>query len=248
MLGGRPKPRPERPTGPVGDDDVAAVSAYLGSVTVEGFRGVGPEVRLDLVPGPGLTVVCGRNGSGKSTFAEALEVLLTGRLRRWEERSAVWREGWRCMHAAHAKVSADLLVEGTSGATTLVRQWADDARDVDQSEAWVQRPREPRAEMSSLGWEGALSSYRPFLSHSELETLLAQPKDLYDQLNSLLGLDDLEKAVKRLGQARREADQEVRATGKTAREALEVALDSCADERATERGTCWGRRPLTLTR
>jgi predicted ATPase len=30
-------------------------------------------------------LVIGRNGSGKSSFAEALEILVTGSLRRWEE-------------------------------------------------------------------------------------------------------------------------------------------------------------------
>ena len=40
----------------------------------------------------------GRNGSGKSSFAEGLEVLLTGDSLRWKERAAVWREGWRNLH------------------------------------------------------------------------------------------------------------------------------------------------------
>lgn len=53
-------------------------SVYLQDITVAGFRGIGPEVSLEAPPGPGLTVVVGRNGSGKSSFAEALEVLLTG--------------------------------------------------------------------------------------------------------------------------------------------------------------------------
>src|SRR5262249_12805499 len=39
--------------------------AYVASITVEGFRGVGPSVTLPLRPGPGLTLVVGRNGSGK---------------------------------------------------------------------------------------------------------------------------------------------------------------------------------------
>jgi AAA domain len=230
-VGQRPRPLPERPPRSAGEEDEPPVRAYLGAVTVEGFRGIGPPTVLRLEPGPGLTVVCGRNGSGKSTFAEALEVLLTGGLRRWEERSAVWREGWRCMHAPHARVSARLFVEGTAGPTTIERRWADDARDVGQSEAWVQRPRQARTTLATLGWGPAMSSYRPFLSHSELETLLAQPKDLYDQLNDLLGLDDLEKAAKRLAQARRDADQDVRAA-KGGKEALVVALAASADPRA----------------
>jgi ABC-type transport system involved in cytochrome bd biosynthesis fused ATPase/permease subunit len=63
--------------------------AYLQSLTVTGFRGIGEPATLSLTPGPGLTLVVGRNGSGKSSFAEALEVLLTGELRRWEKLSAV---------------------------------------------------------------------------------------------------------------------------------------------------------------
>src|SRR5580704_9119213 len=56
---------------------------YLRSVTVTGFRGIGARATLPVNPGPGLTLVVGRNGSGKSSFAEALEVLLTGDLKRW---------------------------------------------------------------------------------------------------------------------------------------------------------------------
>ena len=44
---------------------------YLRTVRVEGFRGVGPPVALDVPLGPGLTLVIGRNGSGKSSLTEA---------------------------------------------------------------------------------------------------------------------------------------------------------------------------------
>jgi hypothetical protein len=47
--------------------------AYLRSIGVEGFWGIGPRSTLTLKPGPGLTLVVGRNGSGKSSFAEGLE-------------------------------------------------------------------------------------------------------------------------------------------------------------------------------
>jgi AAA domain-containing protein len=58
--------RPARP------DSLAEI--YLRAVRVRGFRGIGPKACLDLRPGPGLTVVTGRNGSGKSSFAEAARV------------------------------------------------------------------------------------------------------------------------------------------------------------------------------
>ena len=87
--------------------------AFLKSVTVEGFRGIGKPATLDLPPGPGLTLVIGRNGSGKSSFAEALELLLTGDTFRWKDkRSKVWKEGWRNLHHPKAAIEAEFVLEG----------------------------------------------------------------------------------------------------------------------------------------
>jgi AAA domain len=96
---------------PSGDRAVAAqpelAGAYLRSLTVSGSRGIGKPATVSLQSGPGLTVVGGRNGSGKSSFAEALEVLLTGELRRG--RSCPWpgafrqrgRERYRTLRKLH---------------------------------------------------------------------------------------------------------------------------------------------------
>lgn len=61
-----------------GESHAHADPVYLGKVTVTGFRGVGSEARLNLRPKPGVTLVVGRNGSGKSSIAEAIETLFTG--------------------------------------------------------------------------------------------------------------------------------------------------------------------------
>jgi len=79
--------QPELPSHPPG--------VYLRSISVTGFRGVGPTAVLELTPGPGLTLIVGRNGSGKSSFAEGLELLMTGANLRWPKRTKIWREGWQ---------------------------------------------------------------------------------------------------------------------------------------------------------
>ena len=101
-----PAPSPRAPSAVTGGEGSAISAptpqqpriAFLRTITVEGFRGIGPKATLDLTPGPGLTLVVGRNGSGKSSFAEALEFLLTGETYRWENRSEVWRDGGRKLH------------------------------------------------------------------------------------------------------------------------------------------------------
>jgi energy-coupling factor transporter ATP-binding protein EcfA2 len=142
--------------------------AYLRSLTVSGFRGIGPPATLKLEPGPGLTVVVGRNGSGKSSFAEALEVLLTGELRRWAKLPVVWRRGWRSMHhPEQAEITAEFLVQD-AGPAVVQRTWRDSA-DFARSSVSVQVAGEKKAGLERLGWSAALVNHRPFLAHGELE-------------------------------------------------------------------------------
>lgn len=93
-----PAPPAAAPAGPA----VEPPGAFVGAITVSGFRGVGPATTLPLHAGPGLTLVVGRNGSGKSSFAEGLELLLTGDNLRWKNRAQPWKLGWRNLHQAQA--------------------------------------------------------------------------------------------------------------------------------------------------
>ena len=128
------------------------VGAYLRSLTVSGFRGIGPAATLDVQPGPGLSLVVGRNGSGKSSFAEALEVLLTGTLMRWSPSTpVVFKEGWQNKHAASgADIRAEFLMEG-KGRATVARTWTAHA-DLANSSAWLQVAGEKRESIDALGW------------------------------------------------------------------------------------------------
>jgi recombinational DNA repair ATPase RecF len=204
--------------------------AYLRSLTVSGFRGIGKPATLSLTPGPGLTLVVGRNGSGKSSFAEALEVLLTGDLRRWEKLSAVWRQGWRSMHQPdQAEITAEFLVEG-AGQAEARRTWPAGA-GFTESSASVQFAGEKRAGLERLDWSRALADYRPFLSHSELEAFFGSPSGLYELLASVLGLDDLTSAATRLAQARKQREGAL-SDVKKALPGLLGQLESAGDERA----------------
>jgi hypothetical protein len=215
------------------EQTVEPVRAYLGPVTVEGFRGIGLRAVLPLTPGPGLTLVVGRNGSGKSSFAEAVEILLTGDNRRWKDRSAIWREGWRNLHhPIPTEVSAELVMEGVSGGAVARRWWPQDA-GLGESLTAVQPHGRPKTDLESFGWARGLVAFRPFLPYNELGSMLDEgPSKLYDALSSVLGLNDLVAVEKLLAEARKDREK----AHKEARAALQrllPGLEQLDDDRAS---------------
>ena len=218
---------PTKPAAVTAEQEPAG--AYLTSIGVQGFRGVGNRVSIELDPGPGLTAVVGRNGSGKSSIAEGFEVLLTGRMRRWDDKSEVWKTGWKNLHAGLApELDAELVVEG-QGKARVIRTWS--GEDLADSSATAQVAGQKKAGFSSLGWDQALVAYRPILAHSELESFFGRPSDLYDLLSSVLGLDELTEVSNRLARARLDSEKEVKAS-KLSLTPLLVKLRSLDDERA----------------
>ncbi|MBF6327198.1 AAA family ATPase [Nocardia transvalensis] len=218
---------PDRPgSGP------GCAGIFVRAIRVRGFRGIGPRAVLRLTPGPGLTLVVGRNGSGKSSFAEAAELALTGGNRRWDGRSSLWREGWRNLHdGAVCRIDLELITTGSDTPLTITREWPEGA-DL-AGGTWTQRRKgQPPSEFRAEQWARALELYRPFLSYSELGALVdGRPSDLFDALHQLLGLDDLTAAQDRTRTRRLELERAAKAC-RDERTALLTALSTVADERA----------------
>ena len=213
----------------VDEGAVKAPSAvYLTAIEVEGFRGIGRPTTLDIDPGPGLTLVVGRNGSGKSSFSEALEMVLLGTNQRWEQRVKVWRDGWQNLHHRRTRVAARFTVDGRKQPLDVARFWKE-GDGVDGSTLTVDgKPASPAA----LGVGGAARgiSAAPHTTSSSTRSIREQSK-LYDALAGILGLGDLAAAQLVLQKARLSREHDA----KEARDALPSLRglpDSTTDERA----------------
>ena len=214
---------------------VEPLGAYLKSITVAGFRGIGPRATLEVSPYPGITLISGRNGSGKSSFAEGLELALTGQSYRWRnKRAKMWADSWRNLHQGNpCEVRVEFTVPGAN-VTTAGVDWAEGA-DLTGSDTWTQvagAKRQPGTD--SLGWANALDIYRPLLTYDEIGGLLDQePFKLYDALATLLGLEEIQDAEKRLAGLLSERKQ-ARAVATNALRDLKATLQNADDPRALD--------------
>lgn len=237
QLGGDASPpqraEPQIETGP------PPLRAFVRSIAVEGFRGIGPRAVLEVNPHCGITVVSGRNGSGKSSFAEALEYALTGTSYRWrDKKSQQWQSAWRNLHAADpASITVDFAMESDDhreGTTALVGvDWAPEDK-LEQARRWSQIKGNKREPIETLGWSDHLSTHRPLMSYDELGGLFEEGQSaLYDALNLLLGLDEISAADARLKRVEKQL-AEPRKAATTARSQLRSSLESTDDPRAAE--------------
>ncbi len=160
VVSGEAGPGP-RPVPGATADAMPPARVYLQSIVVEGFRGIGPQAALRLQPGPGLTLIAGRNGSGKSSFAEAAELVMTGDNKRWSGRTAVWRAGWRNLHThGPSRICVELAVDGQPGVTKVTREWPQGC-ELDDAAVFAQAHGAPRQPLSALGWQQPVGLYRP---------------------------------------------------------------------------------------
>lgn len=106
---------------------------YLSRMKLRGFRSYASETEIVLPTGPGLTVIVGPNGLGKSTLFDAIEWGLTGDLRRVtgldakaaDKRAALGQDPnvqlWFSDQAHVSRTLASATIENT--AATSIAEW-----------------------------------------------------------------------------------------------------------------------------
>jgi len=223
--------------------------AFLEEIRVAGFRGIGQPVTVGRLPKSRLTVFVGRNGSGKSSLAEAVEYMLTEDSLRWAQRPPAFRDGWRNLHHRSAPEIRLGLRLDSGEKVTLHRTWPAGTADLDASTLTTTRDgmELPPGQVSQ--WTGNAARYRPFLSARDLERVMtAKPSELYDAIAPLLGLGPLREADARLQRRRKVYDDRVKAV-KAAFTELREQLGKVDDDRGrdalTALGTQAGRANLT---
>ncbi|WP_240508939.1 AAA family ATPase [Streptomyces agglomeratus] len=168
----------------------------MRSISASGWRGIGPTATVRLNPGPGLTLVAGRNGSGKSSFAEAAEMALTGDNFRWQGRTQVWKKGWRNLHEHSApEVAVELGFdagsdgEGAKEPVTVRRIWYGEG--LEESRTVVEEAGQATGEAAHEVIDSEqLSLYRPFLPYTQLGAVINGPlTTLHDEISRILGLE-----------------------------------------------------------
>lgn len=153
--------------------------AYLASISVQGFRGIGPRANLPLDPRRGLTLIYGANGSGKSTFVEALDVLLTGSTARFAGRGPEWRSAWANAHSPErGQINAEFVVEDQDVRYDAIhRDWT--AADLSAATGEKDAPLwEAVQTIGGLDIAGAIDEFRPILGYGELGPLFEESDPL----------------------------------------------------------------------
>ena len=205
---------------------------YLRSITAQGFRGIAAETTLDLKPQPGLTIIQGANGSGKSSFAEAVEVVLTGTSYRWNDRdNSDFKDGFRNLHQPDTtQVTVALNQAGERVPLVLQRSWEAGASVDSSTFGATGLGVGASATLESLGLSSAVESFRPVLTNEELGRVHDRRKvDAYRQVEAILGLERYNTAAENIRTVRLAFNKEVTAAKSARAELVGLLADSESD-------------------
>jgi exonuclease SbcC len=160
---------------------------YLSRIEIENFRTYGEDFKVELNPVPGVTLVCGMNGLGKTGFFEALEWALTGDVRRLSEKRKDQLDPVAITRSGAPESSHRVLVQW--GGYTLERQGNELKQGADLSDFLRQPSWQPQ--ISDVATYLRLTHFLPQASASRF-TMLDEPTR-WGLLKGPAGVERLER-------------------------------------------------------
>jgi ABC-type uncharacterized transport system ATPase subunit len=163
----------------------------LVQVSIQGFRGVLNEepLCLDFDPTPGITILHGLNGAGKSSISDAVDLALTGRTPPTSGGTAGKAALWDPVHLGRGSASAVVEVTLASDETRLILTCSlDDRGQVSSHTAVIVSGADRNVVQLGTGWRQALASHQPVFAYASLERRVQLSKDLAGYFEGLLAL------------------------------------------------------------
>lgn len=190
-------------------------TSAIVSLDVRGFRAFGTTVAHFELDAP-LTVAHGGNSQGKTSFAEALEFLLSGRSSRRELLGGAKAEYNDSLRNAHLpdgddKVYVEAVVRTAAGTLhTVRRNLTCDFGRGSECESQLLLDGQEVDDLSTVGLVLADPPVRApvLLQHILRHALSTEPKQRVAYFKSLLSLSDLDLLRERVGEARKRLERE----------------------------------------
>lgn len=188
----------------------------LVRIRVSGYQGIAAKspLEIELDPTPGITVLHGANGSGKSSIADAIETALQGSPRVPMTGTGGKAPLWERVHCGRDSDEAIIDLELLSGRERLeIRCRLNSAsQPVEHDVTLYGDNASTRIDLSKTTWKSALAGHRPVFGYAAIERRIRIAKDLQEFLDSLLAFggcfDTFKQEVDRCGKKSKDAKTE----------------------------------------
>ena len=176
--------------GSAGNDFIGGRTWSLLRIHITGYQGVSADhtLELDLDPTPGITVLHGPNGSGKTSIADAVETALHGAPRQTATPGAGGKLPlWDREHTGRdARAASVELTLGSGDRRLRMSCHLDSAGRVTDREVELTDEVGSRSVGLPPTWGSALAGHRPVFGYAAVERQVQMAKDLQEFLEPLL--------------------------------------------------------------